>query len=214
MTESNTDRQMYLVQGEVSEEQASEIATIIALNTSKKIGVHQALRTIGTPIPPCGDVETVCVSLPTLYDCLRDFNRAQVFPVSLRSANGTDIELVRRTDMEARLAIQERTVKTTMRALDAKTDHYLTVRNERDVLKEQIAEKDAEIAHLRVVEAEMHLLEEVCAFYANDEDRFIKADGNAEPYGMIPTDVGMKARSARARFMAREQAAQDAGGDA
>ncbi|MEG3348370.1 hypothetical protein [Novacetimonas sp. GS1] len=78
----------------------------------------------------------------------------------------------------------------------------------------QIAARDAEITRLRVVEAEMHLLEEVCAFYANDEDRFIKSDGNAEPYGMIPTDVGMKARSARARFMAREQAAQNTGGQA
>ncbi|EGG74647.1 hypothetical protein SXCC_04751 [Gluconacetobacter sp. SXCC-1] len=78
----------------------------------------------------------------------------------------------------------------------------------------QLAARDEEIARLRVVEAEMHLLEEVCTFYANDEDRFIKADGNAEPYGMIPTDVGMKARSARARFMAREQAAQEAGGQA
>jgi hypothetical protein len=51
----------------------------------------------------------------------------------------------------------------------------------------------------------LHLLEEVCAFYANDEDRFLKDDG--EPYGSIPTEVGMVARAARARFNARERAA-------
>lgn len=49
---------------------------------------------------------------------------------------------------------------------------------------------------------ELELLEEVCAFYANDEDRCIKDEG--EPYGSIPTEVGLKARSARRRFMDRE----------
>jgi hypothetical protein len=53
------------------------------------------------------------------------------------------------------------------------------------------------------LQAELWLLEEVCAFYANDEDRYLKADGAAEPY-CIPTEVGMKARSARKRFLERE----------
>jgi hypothetical protein len=48
--------------------------------------------------------------------------------------------------------------------------------------------------------AELHLLEEVCAIYANDEDRYLRDDG--EPY-CIPPEVGMKARSARARYNAR-----------
>ncbi|MGQ3018763.1 hypothetical protein [Phenylobacterium sp.] len=55
----------------------------------------------------------------------------------------------------------------------------------------------------KALEEEVHLLEEVCAFYANDEDQFLD-DG--EPYGTIPTEVGLKARSARSRFMAREAA--------
>jgi len=60
------------------------------------------------------------------------------------------------------------------------------------------------------LEAELHLLEEVCAFYANDEDRYIRSRG--EPYGSIPTEVGMKARSARHRFNEREASAEaDAG---
>jgi hypothetical protein len=50
--------------------------------------------------------------------------------------------------------------------------------------------------------AELHLLEEVCAFYANDEDEYLKGEG--EPYGGIPTEVGLKARSARHRFVERE----------
>jgi len=49
--------------------------------------------------------------------------------------------------------------------------------------------------------AEVHLLEEVCAFYANDEDRYLNG---GEPY-CIPTEVGMKARSARQRFLDREK---------
>jgi hypothetical protein len=52
--------------------------------------------------------------------------------------------------------------------------------------------------------AELHLLEEVCAFYANDEDRYLAGDG--EPFGSIPTEVGLKARSARERFNQREVA--------
>lgn len=203
---------MYLVPERITpdmEQRAEAIVTDMYDHQITWPVFHAYMSAIGTPITPCADVEDAAIveNDDDRYLSLHAFD-PELLP------KGRRVHLVRRTDMEARLAIRERTVKATMRALDAKTDHYLTVRNERDVLKEQIAEKDAEIAHLRVVEAEMHLLEEVCAFYANDEDRFIKADGNAEPYGMIPTDVGMKARSARGRFMAREQAAQDAGGDA
>ena len=50
---------------------------------------------------------------------------------------------------------------------------------------------------------ELHLLEEVCAFYANDEDAVL--DDTGEPYGSIPTEVGMAARSARRRFQEREK---------
>lgn len=64
---------------------------------------------------------------------------------------------------------------------------------------DMIREVAEEVARL---EAEMHLLEEVCAFYADDEDRVLRED--AEPY-CIPTDVGMKARSARHRFREREK---------
>ncbi|QHC35389.1 hypothetical protein [Komagataeibacter xylinus] len=180
--EMKTETPMYLVPGKVTPEVEHRAANVVFDMYGREIlwpVFHAYMTAIASPVQPCADIETVCVSLPTLYDNLKDFDRAQVFPVSLRSANGMDIELVRRADMEAHVA-------------------HLSV----------------EIARLRVVEAEMHLLEEVCAFYTNDEDRFIKADGNAEPYGMIPTDVGMKARSARARFMAREQAAQEAGGEA
>jgi hypothetical protein len=59
------------------------------------------------------------------------------------------------------------------------------------------------------LQAELWLLEEVCAFYANDEDRYLKAEGLAEPYGLIPTPVGMKARSARKRFLERESVQPD-----
>jgi hypothetical protein len=59
------------------------------------------------------------------------------------------------------------------------------------------------------LQKELHLLEEVCAFYANDEDRYLKSDGEA--YGSIPTEVGMKARAARRRF--NDRAAQAAGKD-
>lgn len=55
---------------------------------------------------------------------------------------------------------------------------------------------------------ELHLLEEVCAFYANDEDAFNRED--AEPFGSIPVEVGMKARQARERFIEREERANNA----
>lgn len=53
--------------------------------------------------------------------------------------------------------------------------------------------------------AEQHLLEEVCAFYADDEDTFNREGG--EPFGSIPVEVGMKARQARERFIEREASA-------
>jgi len=49
--------------------------------------------------------------------------------------------------------------------------------------------------------AELHILEEVCAIYADDEDRFLAGDG--EPYGSIPTEAGIKARAARKRVLER-----------
>ncbi|WP_219097766.1 hypothetical protein [Pseudomonas sp. UMAB-40] len=56
---------------------------------------------------------------------------------------------------------------------------------------------------------ELHLLEEVCAHYANDEDAFNREDG--EPFGSIPTLVGMKARQARERFIEREERTNTSG---
>ncbi|MBV1823343.1 hypothetical protein [Komagataeibacter oboediens] len=67
-------------------------------------------------------------------------------------------------------------------------------------------------AHAAVQNAEIHLLEEVLAFYVKDEDRYLKEEGEA--YGSIPTDVGIKARSAARRFHAREQAAKHEGSGA
>ncbi|UTC28103.1 hypothetical protein GURKE_00710 [Brevundimonas phage vB_BpoS-Gurke] len=61
--------------------------------------------------------------------------------------------------------------------------------------------RDDDIATLR---AELHLLEEVCACYADDEDAYL--DGHGEPFGSITTECGMKARQARARWRAREEA--------
>jgi len=90
---------------------------------------------------------------------------------------------------------------------------YLVSRDSLDLLPMQTAAKErirwlsVQLAlaqqKLTDVEGELHLLEEVCAFYANDEDAAIDGD---EPYGSIPTEVGLKARSARKRFRDREAA--------
>ena len=61
------------------------------------------------------------------------------------------------------------------------------------------------LEEIKTLNAELALLEEICWFYTRDEDRFIKEEG--EPYGSIPTDCGMKARSAARRFVNRERAA-------
>jgi hypothetical protein len=53
---------------------------------------------------------------------------------------------------------------------------------------------------------EWELMQEVLAFYANDEDRTLREEG--EPYGSIPTEVGIKARQHRASFQRREAAAK------
>lgn len=53
------------------------------------------------------------------------------------------------------------------------------------------------------IAAEWELMQEVLALYADDEDRFLKEDG--EPY-CIPTEAGMKARQHRAAFCRREAA--------
>ncbi|AZV39950.1 hypothetical protein [Komagataeibacter xylinus] len=179
MTETKTETELYVVPGRLTDEEETNMRSKLlggpilgpADMFSRMVGI------VGTPIQPCADVETVCVALPEFEVKIDAVGATLVYQPHIKSPNGHDVELVRRDDMEARVA------------------HLV-----------------AEIARLRVVEGEMHMLEEVCAFYANDEDRFIKADGNAEPYGMIPTNVGMKARSARVRFMAREKAAQAAGG--
>ncbi|KJS36091.1 MAG: hypothetical protein VR70_14495 [Rhodospirillaceae bacterium BRH_c57] len=60
-------------------------------------------------------------------------------------------------------------------------------------------------AGLGDIATEVELMQEVLAFYANDEDRFLREDG--EPFGSIPTEVGMKARQHRASFQRRESAA-------
>lgn len=71
---------------------------------------------------------------------------------------------------------------------------------EQRALNETLRAKAAE-EQVGTLLAELHLLEEVCGFYANDEDATLSGD---EPYGSIPTEVGLKARAARARFLARE----------
>lgn len=65
---------------------------------------------------------------------------------------------------------------------------------------DMIREVAEEMAKL---EGELHLLEEVCTFYADDEDRVLRNEA-CEPY-CIPTEVGFTARSARHRFRAREK---------
>lgn len=172
-----TQIEYYVVPGVLTKKQQEKV---IAVMRAVTLGMEvtrflQAAILINRSLQPRADVQLAAkIQTPSTVSPTHIIavNRS-LFPV------GETVEVVRRADMEARVA------------------HLV-----------------AEIARLRVVEGEMHLLEEVCAFYANDEDRFINADGNAEPYGMIPTDVGMKARSARARFMAREKAAQAAGGEA
>ncbi|MDT8871562.1 hypothetical protein RAA17_12020 [Komagataeibacter rhaeticus] len=89
-------------------------------------------------------METVCVSLPTLYDNLKDFSRAQVFPVSLRSANGTDIELVRRTDMEAQVARVAAEKDAEIARLRAKQPLYDRVVHENGELKLAVARLQAQ----------------------------------------------------------------------
>lgn len=57
---------------------------------------------------------------------------------------------------------------------------------------------------IKALKAELLLLEEVCARYADDEDAYL--DGVGEPFGSITTECGMKARQARARWRRREGA--------
>ncbi|BAK83941.1 hypothetical protein GLX_15290 [Komagataeibacter medellinensis NBRC 3288] len=101
---------MYLVPGEVSDEQASEVATVIALNTSKKIGVHQALEAIGTPIQPCTDVETVGVyyEVNLGYYGAPSVWKPRVSATSSKHLPCRDITpLVRRIDMAAQVTVRD-----------------------------------------------------------------------------------------------------------
>lgn len=50
--------------------------------------------------------------------------------------------------------------------------------------------------------SELHLLEEVCARYTDDEDAYLRDEG--EPFGTISTECGLKARAARKRYLERE----------
>ena len=90
-----------------------------------------------------------------------------------------------------------------LRRQDLDHDNVVAMARERiEGLAERVAALEAQLALLpaspKEVLAELHLLEEVCAFYANDEDRAAKG---GEPYGSIPTEVGLKARSARQRYL-------------
>lgn len=58
--------------------------------------------------------------------------------------------------------------------------------------------------------AELHLLEEVCAAYADDEDRYL--NGKGEPYCVAP-EAGIKARAARRRFRDRAAMQRTTGSD-
>lgn len=61
--------------------------------------------------------------------------------------------------------------------------------------------KDA-AAHIAALEAELVMVDEALARYADNEDAFLADTG--EPFGSITTECGMKAREARQRFRARE----------
>lgn len=61
-------------------------------------------------------------------------------------------------------------------------------------------------AGLPDIAREVELMQEVLAFYANDEERYLRENG--EPYGSIPSEVGMKARQHRAAFQRREVTAR------
>ncbi|MFT9453915.1 hypothetical protein [Komagataeibacter saccharivorans] len=138
MTENTTEMPMYLVPGKVAPEMEHRAQTIVFDRYGRELlwsDFHAYMTAIGTPIQPCADVETAAVIrapspvTPTVTKAVK----RDLFPV------GVDMELVRRTDMEAKLSVRDRLVKATMRALDAKTGHYQTMQNERDVLKDQIA---------------------------------------------------------------------------
>ena len=56
--------------------------------------------------------------------------------------------------------------------------------------------------HIAALEAELALVDEALARYADNEDACL--DGVGEPFGSITTECGLKAREARRRFRARE----------
>lgn len=56
--------------------------------------------------------------------------------------------------------------------------------------------------HIATLEAELALVDEALARYADDEDNYLSDTG--EPFGSITTECGLKARQARKRFLARE----------
>ena len=69
---------------------------------------------------------------------------------------------------------------------------------------------------LRDIQAELHLLEEICSLYADAEDRTSANndpdDNSDDAFSGIPTEAGIKARQARYRFRMREAAeAREAG---
>ena len=68
----------------------------------------------------------------------------------------------------------------------------------------EVAEKERDqfSQQVKMVEAENKRLREALTYYANDEDRYLRGDG--EPYGSIPTEVGFIARQAREAQKANE----------
>jgi hypothetical protein len=65
------------------------------------------------------------------------------------------------------------------------------------------------LARLTAAEREVLMLEQICSAYADDEDRYLKGDGEA--FGSIPTEAGLAARLVRKRMKERDASLKSGG---
>ncbi|MCE2579537.1 hypothetical protein LDL36_13760 [Komagataeibacter sp. FNDCR1] len=103
-----TNEQYYLVPGRLPESHPTTAFVDEAYDF--------LVKRIGTPIPPCADVETVCWITPGRIAFLRDqrinpkaaYASAGATPISTEPY---DVPLVRRTDMEAQAEVSEALIR-------------------------------------------------------------------------------------------------------
>ncbi|MGS0648845.1 hypothetical protein ACU81Q_14605 [Komagataeibacter melomenusus] len=109
MTETKTETELYVVPGRLTDEEETNMRSKLlggpilgpADMFARMVGI------VGTPIQPCADVETVGWVDPDILAIVRKNKGLSGMTLANMQATSRTVPLVRRTDMEAQVAVRD-----------------------------------------------------------------------------------------------------------